>query len=381
MAQIIDTATVTPAFITPPRRLLTDRVLAAKGARRGQLSSLHLENVRDHLRGVADRQQPIDHQRTPAAVMLDFHSDPDGRIAARFIAPQGAGEPHFLTRTAYSQLAAEILPARGGGFLLDLADLKAGAKLASVNFAKFALQRDDVRTFRTIRTSAGPVLRSAHSAGYAAYDNLRFVEDLLTNTEVANLPVLAYHATDSALRLRFALQPMDEIQLLTPTPMIEAWNSETGQRRTGLQAGIWKLICVNGMASWEAGASYGWRHYGDAGRIAQGVGSAVSEIRAYANGTMTQYARAVDTAIDDAAAWLTAMMEGAGIGAKTIVAATEALDDPTTTPGRTLASVIDAVTLIAQNDADLLAAAELERFAGTVLRHGLAAARDGVVAA
>ena len=377
------TPTTTPTPAPTGARLITDRVLAAKGATRGRLDpDLRLETVRDHLRAVAERQAPTDHMRTPATVLLDY-ANPGG-IAARFVNPNGPSEPYLLTRTAYSQLTGEVLPARGGGFLLDLAGIDdAGARLASVNYAKFATQRGDVRTFRT-RTSqvdgrTAKVLRSVHSANYAAYDNLRYIEDLLMHAEVRDLPVLQYNLTDSAIRIRFGLNPLDRIELRTPTPMVEAWNSETGQRKTGLQGGIWKLICTNGAHTWEAGSAYGWRHYGDADRIASGVGSAVSEIRAYASGAVDQYVRAVETAIDDAAAWLASLMESAGFGASTVAAATAALDDETTTRGRNLASAVDAVTLIAQHDGDLIAAAELERFGGEVLRRGLNAASRGAI--
>jgi hypothetical protein len=54
----------------------------------------------------------------------------------------------------------------------------------------------------------------------------------------------------------------------------------------------------------------------------------------------------------------------------------ELLCDPTTTEGGLLASVVDAVTLAAQQESDLFAQAEVEQYGARLLRRGLMAARD-----
>jgi hypothetical protein len=378
------TLTPTPAAALTGARLIPDRSIYFAGATRGSLrSDLRLETVRDTLRSMNERQRPLDHQRSPGTVLLDY-GDGRGPLLARFLSPNGATESYRVSRTAYAQLTGEVLPARGGGFLSDLADVDgASAKLATMAYAKFAGTYADPRLFRTFTTridgEAVPVLRSVHSTSYAAYDNLRFVEDLLTNMEVRDLPVLQAHITDGAMRIRFGLHPVERIELRTPTPMVEAWNSEVGRKATGLQGGIFRLVCTNGAHTWEAGASYRWRHYGDADRIAGGVAGAVAEIRAYTDGTVDAYRKALDVAIDDAYALLEAELSRAGFSASTVAAAGVALDDPTTTPGRNLASAVDAVTLIAQNDGDLITAAELERFGGDLLRRGLTMAERGAI--
>ena len=49
--------TPTTTALTPTRaRLVQDRVLAARGATRGSLTTLHLEDVRDHVRSLAQKQ-------------------------------------------------------------------------------------------------------------------------------------------------------------------------------------------------------------------------------------------------------------------------------------------------------------------------------------
>lgn len=370
---------------TPAPRLIPDRVLAAKGSQRGVLSTLRLEEVRDHLRKVANLQQAEEHDRSFSQMHLSFDS---GRVYAQFIGPSGPGERMLVHQTAYQQMASTLLPTRGGGYLLDQSALgQAGEKVSTLSWATFARADDRPRLFRTILTrdpGTGQVMRmirSQHSQGYAPYDNLRFVTDLLDHApEVRDLPVLQWHLTDGAMRLRFALRPGSEIALREPTPMLEAWNSEVGRRAVNLTGGVWKLVCTNGMGSWEKSAEWAWRHYGNSDRISNGVRSAVEEVSTTASGVLDAYHRALDVAIEDASAWLERELTREKAPQAFVARAQIALTDETTTPGGLLASAVDAVTLAAQSTDDLLAQAEYEAFAARILRRGLMAAQGGRIA-
>ena len=363
-----------------PGRLVKDRVLARRGAERGMKSvpGLHLEEVRDHLRLVASKQEPTNHERQLSHLNLDFTG---GRLTARFLNANGLSEPHFLTKTAWSQIAPEVLPARGGGFLLDQAALgEHGEKLSNMSWAMFSREQTTPRLLRTVKQKHGdavvPVIRSCHSQGYATYDNLTFIEDILANVDVSDLPVLQYALSDSGMRVRFALQPIETIQLKTPVPMMEAWNSEVGLRRTVFKGGVFKLVCTNGMTTTETAAEWGWRHYGSSDRIRRGVESAIADLRTTASGVVAHYNKALETSIDDAFSWMMQELELAGVSAETRTKAVNALDHETTTPGRLLASTIDATTLIAQ-DFDLYEQAELEAVGARLLNRGLSQAREG----
>lgn len=380
------TSPVTAAAATgapvPIPRLVPDRVLAAKGSQRGLLSTLRLEEVRDHLKRLHGLQQPEEHERSFSQTHLSFDG---GRVYAQFIGPNGPGEKMLVHTTAYQQMATNLLPTRGGAYLLDQAALGEKAEAVStLSWAMFSRNDDKPRMLRTILTrdpaTNAPIrmIRSQHSQGYAPYDNLRFVQDLLDHApDVRDLPVLQWHLTDGAMRLRFALRPGSEIALREPTPMLEAWNSEVGKRAVNLSGGIWKLICTNGMGSWEKSAEWAWRHYGDSDRISRGVRSAVEETSTTASGVLDAYGKALDVAIDDAAAWLERELTREKAPAVFVARAQAALTDATTTPGDMLASAVDAVTLAAQSTDDLLAQSEYEAFAARILRRGLSSAQNG----
>lgn len=374
-----------PNDMTPitPSRLIADRVLASKGAARGSLTTLHLEDVRDHLRAVESKQEPLDHERSFSQMHVAFTG---GRVTARLLNAQGADDEMLVSRNAFSQMGAELLPARFGGGLMDLAALDGdGEKLATMAWAKFARVDEKPRLFRTVMMkdptdgSVKRMLRSQHSQGYGTYDNLRFVEDLLANAgELRDLPVAQFTLSDAGMRLRFLGVPKDEVTLRTPVPMIEAWNSEVGRRRVGLIGGMWKLVCTNGMGTWDRKSEWHWRHYGEGDRIARGVRSAMDEIGTASSQVLTAYDTALSVGIDNAFAFMEEQMRGEAT-TPFIARAIAALDHETVTPGRTLASVIDAITLEAQEE-DLFTQAGMEALAADILRRGLAKAnRDRIL--
>ena len=372
--------TATPTTALAPARLVADRVLASRGATRGSLTTLHLEDVRDHVRALADKQEPQDHERSFSQMHVSFTG---GRVTARLLSRDGAGEEMLVSRNAFSQMSAELLPARFGGGLKDLAALDGdGEKLATMAWAKFARVDEKPRLFRTVLMKdptdgrVKRMLRSQHSQGYGTYDNLRFVEDLLANaSELRDLPVAQFHLSDAGMRLRFLGVPREEVTLKTPVPMIEAWNSEVGRRRVGLVGGQWKLVCTNGMGSWDKKSEWHWRHYGEGDRIGRGVASAMEEIGTASSRVLEAYDNALHIGIDNAFAWMEEQMRGTAT-TPFIARAIAALDHETTTPGKTLASVVDAITLEAQEE-DLFTQADMEALAADILRRGLAKERDG----
>ena len=379
--QTVQSVTSTSTSTTANHSLLVpDRRLISAGAKRGvKPTTLHLEEVRDLLVKQNANQQPENVERSFDHLHVDFTN---GRVTAKFISPKGLGEELLIHENAYSQMAANVLPGRGGSFLLEQARLSdAGRKLSTMSWAEFRKGNDKPRLFRTAQMRDGDgsvrrMIRSQHSQGYATYDNVQFVNDLLSNSpELAQMSVIGFHVMDTGMRLRF-VDVDGELPLRQPVPMVEAWNSEVGRRRVGLLGGMYRLICTNGMGAWDKKSEYHWRHYGDADRISGGVRNAIEEIRTSASGVVDLYNKALNVGIDDAFAWMMQELEDAGATGAQRERAKVALTDPTTTEGGLLASVVDAVTLAAQEESDLFAQAEVEQYGARLLRRGLMAARD-----
>jgi hypothetical protein len=361
--------------------LLPNRTIFNKRGQRG-LANLHvsetLEDVRDHLRKMARAQQAEDHTRSFSQLMVTFEDD---RVRARVI--DNPNESWVVSKTAFGQMDASLLPRSGGNFLMELSGLDhpAAHKAATANWAMFAAQDDRPRTFRTVRTrmpdgTIERVLRAQVSTGYAAYSNLQFVEDLLANTDIGELRMLDWRIDDDAMRFRVGA-PDGEVEVGTPFPMYSFWNSETGKRTTGIQGGGFRASCLNGMGSWEKTSRFVWRHFGNTDRISQGVGSAMTEISTSLNGTLEAYQRACDVFIDDAFAFVDQALDKSGVTKEAIEAIkTRGMTDPTSHDADSLAGVVDGITLIAQDEhRDLFEMDLMEQIAADVMRRGLAQAK------
>jgi hypothetical protein len=368
---------------------LKPRVLVSRGVKPSDPTTFHLEEVRDYLAKLEKLQDPVDHDRSLDQLHVAFSGK---HMTGRFLRHDGISDEVLLvTDTGASQLSRDVLPSRFFSGLKTLAQMdESGEKLATLVWAKFSGKKETVRMVRTIRMKvSGQVyraIRSCHSQGYAPYSNLQFVQDLLDHAgHFAELPVLDWRVADNGLRLRFAgidkelsvLRHWDGgdsgdgvIPLNEPIPMIECWNSETGQRRVGLRGGMFKLVCTNGMGHWDDKREWNWIHRGSASRIQDGVRSAFEDILTSANGVVEAYQQALNVSIDDTFAWMEAELHHQKVPERVITAAQTALTDPTTTEGGSLASVVDALTLIAQQE-DMFQQYELERSASRILRRGL----------
>ena len=363
---------------------IRDRVLVNLVHQQNAESPIHLEEVRDYLVRLTQAQNPQDHDRSMDQLHVAFD---EGCMIGRFLQHDGVSKEKMrVSDTGASQLARDVLPSRFFAGLRQLAQLNPhGGKLATLVWAKFSQTQEKVRMVRTVRMKldgeAVRVIRSCHSQGYAPYSNLEFVQALLDHSEhFAEMPVLDWRVTDSAMRLRFSaideplavLRHWDQGALLDePVPMVECWNSEVGLRRVGLRGGMWKMVCTNGMGHWDDRREWNWIHRGDSERIRQGVRTAYQDVLTSANGVVDAYKDALDVAIDDAFAWLEQEVRASGKGSDRIItAAQKGLTHPTTTPGGSLASVVDALTLVAQEE-NIFGQYEVERMAASVLRRGL----------
>lgn len=359
-------------------RLIPTRTLFNQGCKPGEVQTTRLEAVRDLLGKQRELQDPKDMDRSFSQMHLSYQ---DGRVTAQMLSQAGLDPEVMLVHdNAYRQMSTTLLPARfGAGLLAQSAMGEMGEKLSTMSWALWSKENTTPRMFRTVRTkdqdgSVRRVIRSQHSQGYAVYDNYQFVQELLDNApELAEMPVLDFRVTDTGMRLRFSTDGSEHFELRKPVPIIEAWNSEAGRRRTVLNAGMWMLICTNGMQSWDSKSEFAWRHFGDTSRISDGVASAISEIQTSASGVVAAYNSALDIAIDDAFGFMERELKREGLTKDQIGKAQKALDHEWTTPGGVLASAVDATTLIAQ-EFDMFQQNTIERAAARMLRRGRAEA-------
>lgn len=359
-------------------RLIPTRTLFNQGCKPGEVQTTRLEAVRDLLKRQRDLQDPKDLDRSFSQMHLSFR---DGRVTAQMLTQNGLDPEIMLVHdNAYRQMSQTLLPARFGSGLLAQAGMgDAGEKLSTMSWALWSQKQTNPRKFRTVQTrdedgTVRPMIRSQHSQGYAVYDNYSFVQDLLDNApDLAEMPVLDFRVTDTGMRLRFSTDGSEHFELRKPVPIIEAWNSEVGRRRTVLNAGMWMLICTNGMQSWDEKTSFAWRHFGDTSRISDGVASAIAEIQTASRGVVDAYNSALDVSIDDAFAFMERELKRDGLTREQIGRAQKALDHEWTTPGGSLASAVDATTLIAQQF-DMFEQSTIERAAARMLRRGNAEA-------
>ena len=349
------------------------------GSKPGELMTTHLEDIRDRLKLMRDCQDPRDFDRSLSQLHLSYEG---GRVTARFIGPNGLTGPEMLVHdNAYRQMSTTLLPARFGSGLLQTADRMddAGQKVATMAWALWSQRDDTIRKLRTVLTrdvdgQVQRAIRSQVSTSFAAYDNLDFVQSLLDNSpELAAMPVIDLNVSDTGMRLRFCTEPVERFDLGKSMPIIEALNSEVGRGSTVLRAGKWELKCTNGMQSWDQESVFKWRHYGSTDRIRHGVASAIEQVKTAASGVVEAYNQALNVAIDDAFAYLGRELKREKLTKEQINAAQNALTHEWTTPGGSLGSAVDAVTLIAQNY-DLFTQSEIERAAARMMRRGQAEA-------
>lgn len=375
----------TPKAPVPVAPLFRNRTITSQGAERGKLSTLTLEDVRDDIRRRVVAQSPSDDTRILGLTHLDFHGS--DRVTMHYIDKAGVQKKGVMSEHAFRQLATDVLPARGGGFLQELmATGPAGAQIATATWAQFVQRteaKDLTRMLRYVNVKDGNgevmrVVRAAVSNRFAVYDNLQFVEDLLGQADIQNLPVLHYRVDDTAFRLRLLLQPREEVELRKPVPMIQAWNSEVGGRATSLGGGLWTLVCTNGMSRQDITSKFAWRHSGNTERIRSQVKGAVDQIYTLNSGVLDQYTRALDVQVGEMLTWITQELSDAKLPERLAETIVQGARDPLSGQFGSLANAVNGVTLIAQNpDFSIDYATELEEFGGRILLRGLQQQQNG----
>ncbi len=311
----------------------------------GKLESETLAGVHNYLERFEANTQPKDF-RLPAIkyLFVDFKTP---YLTAAWTAPalptelnkwdkviRPPGEKDYQGDTLYfkkkgiSDVQQQVLPPSFFKGLKQLGVIDAaGADLATRVWSKFAQSKTQTRLVRTILTrlddgSVVRVIRNCQSLSYAPYSNLRLVDDLLHNSsQYGKMPVLHWKLSDPGFRIRFAcidhtiysLSAVDASILETePIPVVDAWNSETGQRKVGIGAGVYLLrngafIGATGRLGKEE-----WIHKGNLRRIRNGLQTqyslmmqqAAKAVQDYTDATLVEFIPTLeDSSIFATAGW------------------------------------------------------------------------------
>jgi hypothetical protein len=214
------------------------------------------------------------------------------------------------------------------------------------------------------------------SEQYRIYDDAEFVTDLLEQVpSKMQLEVISAWRGAEGLRVRASLgEVKDGPEVAVPIPMVEFRNSEVGLSSAMLRGGLYTLVCTNGMHSWDEWAAERWPHRGDMSRVSDEIAAAIRTVHAKATDTLGVYNAAAKQVLGSGPqavrSWLEDRQRHYRLSGRFIDRTLFALEDDTTsrsaTGDFTLASVVDAITLQAQ-DASFSGRFELERLAGRIL--------------
>ena len=351
----------------PNRVLVAKKFVPGKGMPLADVSELFTKM--DRLKNPEDILMPA------KGLHVEFRN---GQLVASRLTQGGvlSGEYRFL-RVGARTLAAKILPSRGLSTLYALADIDdKSAQLATLAWAKFASQKgDSTSRVRFVNVSengkAVRAVRSVHGGDYAPYSNTQFTRDIIRHGKhFAQNEVLHYAVTDEVMRLRLRGKDMNGL-----IPVTECWNSEVGQRSIIVRSGLYNPRTDGLIGHWSSrSGEKRWVHRGNANRIAKEVQSAFEKMYKASDAIRDAYEAAMDAAIDDAMTWMEEILESR-LTQPQIKDAKNNITHGAVTRGSKVATVVDAITLVAGKTSDPDEAYKIEKAAGEALYLGLAESR------
>jgi len=300
-----------------------------------------------------------------------------------------------MTQHALSQLLRTISSGRSGDLLEDLVQRGGNANLRLASRIMSGLVGDrhaeHSLCFRTVQRDPGLWFEGIPAAApgrpkrlviavlseqYRIYDDAEFVADLVDQVpSTMPLEVISAWRGSEGLRIRAKLgESKEKLQVAVPIPMVEFRNSEVGLGSAMLRGGLYTLICTNGMHSWDEWGAGRWPHRGDMGRVSDEIAAAIDTVHSKATDALGIYNAATKQILGSGPqiirTWLEDRQRHYRLSGRFINRTLFALEDNTTSRSAngdfTLASVVDAITLQAQ-DASFSGRFELERLAGRIL--------------
>ena len=362
---------------TLPNRRLLNVGMTATLTEHGNIAGtggdpIELAKVRSTLVAIEAKQDARDRTRTLNQLRVGFIG---GHASGLWMVTNGTGQEEMLiTRTAMYDLARCILPGHGLATIRRLAQTdEVGEKIATASWAQLAHHYGNKEVMvrevnMNINGETRRVIRAVRSTKYATFSHLDLVTALMANG-YADKSVLNWTLEDDRMRLRIALDdtPWADGNIL---PIAEWGNSETGRGAVKGKGGKIKVVCTNGMtATQERFGAFSTPHIGNIERLAPWVMDVAENIDVAANGIVEMYQRSLEVAVDDLHTLV--MNRMAGFGEDKAKKAVALLADPTTTVEHVLGAAVDAITLCAQSEGDLVRQEQMEAEAMNLMSWGL----------
>jgi len=362
---------------TLPNRRLLNVGMKAELTEQGNIAgtggtAIELAKVQNTLRAIEAKQDARDRTRTLNQLRVGFIG---GHASGLWMVANGTGQEEMLiTRTAMYDLARCVLPGHGLATIKRLAQTdEVGEKIATASWAQLAHHYGNKEVMvrecnMNINGETRRVIRAVRSTKYATFSHLDLVTALMANG-YADKRVLNWTLEDDRMRLRIALDdtPWEGNAIL---PIAEWGNSETGRGAVKGKGGNIKVICTNGMtANKENFGAFSTPHSGNIERLTPWVMDIAENIDVAAHGTVDMYHRALEVAVDDLHSLV--MNRMAGFGEEKAKKAVALLADPTTTVEHVLGAAVDAITLCAQSEGDLILQERMEAEAMNLMSWGL----------
>lgn len=424
-------------------RIISSRTYVNQNANLDDLSKTKtLKQIAEQLQRWTAKLDPKDYRYAMDKLFVDFKGtyltaqwthnavptkiNSIGKAVQEGVAPTET-ETLYFRRKGISDIQQQVLPPSFFSGLKQLSLLDAtGADLATKVWNKFGSTKTKPVLVRTVRTDLNygtnrkpeivRVIRNCQSTGYAPYSHLMLVSDLLSHGQsYGKMPIMNWKLSDSGIRIQFAcfdktmwaLAATDKkILEEEPIPVVAAWNSETGQRKVGIGAGVYLLRNGVFIGSTNRLGTEQWIHRGDMTRIRGALQSKYTQMMTEATKAAQDYTDATDIVFEsndpgevqlmgkdkaDKQArkrWLTKQLSGlteVGQGEvwKVIgqagVAEANGTDSPLLAPVNSLAACVEAIAIRAveaPGRRKLGQAAQLkqETLASQVLKAGLKAA-------
>ena len=381
MPNATNPATTIP-FALQPRNIYNWSIPAGQAV----TSARPLEEVRDFVGKIARKQAASDHDYQLGHLAVNF--DQGAAKLFRLIAgPDGKRKQTAPVHFSYHgwkqfmrHLGGDVSKSRA---MLErlIASGSAGEKTAAmvVNLLlRDPIVEQKMQKFRTVMApypDGNPrrVVRAVMSTSYAAYDNYRYLSDLLDTGYFDNAHVLSLSISDRHMTCRMTRTRPQEITMKNPIPCFDITNSPVGLSSVAIAASLIKLICTNGMTSSLVERYIRMIHSGTTDRLTQKLDDNIQTLYTEHSTLLREYRSALETQIDMAERWMQDELLGLGVSHTTVEKVAEGMKDETSSEFGTLANVVDGITLIAQNNElfDSLERWDLEKKAHTVLVSGL----------
>jgi len=386
-------------FVVQPRTFIDHSAGLIHSLAFGQMEDnplVTLEDIRDRVKAVEIRQDPLDFIWDMKTIMVGFENN---RPTLVHICGERVGERMPFTKAGWEQFCEMVLmnvgqrksiefqaqSGRGIGVKDQYGKIHE-SKYGGNHYAAFQMNwfisnyaEDRQIRLRTIRTRIGDrierVVRCVATPSYCPFDELEFINLILdSERRLSDRPVVRYKQGDSGMSLRIIdeedLTNWMNSELNVPIKTRDFYNSPIKKSRVVSSYGAYRLICKNGMKSHDKKSSIKLYHRGDSDEIRRAIRNHSEETIAIRDGLIHQYRQAMEIAIDDPFQWMESAMLGFRQSATSIDKVRQGMKDETSSEIGLLSGVVDGITLIAQ-DFDIFDQVEMEEVASKVLAKGI----------